>query len=82
MWLPGRPHDPSFLQVVTDNEKVFIDPLTDSLTVNQATREDGGVYSCVARNNAGLAEFSVPVYVQDIMSEWRPYTSSRLTELT
>ena len=49
--------------------RVFIDPLTNSLSVVQVTRDDGGTYSCVARNIAGTAEFTVPVFVQDIMSK-------------
>lgn len=49
--------------------RVYINPLTNSLSVIQVTIEDRGTYTCVARNDAGTAEFSVPVFIQDVMSK-------------
>ena len=68
---PVKPPIP-YIQVVSEEDpprRVYFDPVSGGLSVNRVTGRDAGLYTCVARSVAGVAETSVPVFVQDDMSE-------------
>ncbi len=61
------------MQVVSDSDsaaRVLVDPVTGVLSVNRVTLRDSGVYTCVARSNAGTAESAALVTVQDTVSKY------------
>ncbi len=58
------------VQVVSEGPqgRVFVDPISGGLSITTLTFRDSGVYTCVARSNAGVSETSALVSVLPLHS--------------